>query len=158
VGLGTFAVTAARSLLFRAGMSPAPIVEQYMSRSIRTIGKHQTLAHAHELMRRHRVRHLPVLEGGRIVGIVSLRDLHLVETLRDVDPARVTVDDAMSAEPYVVAPGAALREVALEMARRKLGSAVVVRRNKVVGVFTTVDALRALADALPANAGRRAGS
>jgi acetoin utilization protein AcuB len=80
--------------------------------------------------------------------MVTVRDLHLVETLRDVDPQQVRVEEAMTPYPYVVAPDALLRDVCLEMADRKLGSAVVVSGHKVVGVLTTVDALRALADAL----------
>jgi acetoin utilization protein AcuB len=57
----------------------------------------------------------------------------------------------MSADPYTVPPGTALEEVAAAMAERKLGSAIVVDRGSVIGLFTTVDALRALA----ALAGRR---
>jgi acetoin utilization protein AcuB len=51
----------------------------------------------------------------------------------------------MAGEPYTVAPDAPLEEVATRMADRKLGSALVVDRGSVVGLFTTVDALRALA-------------
>jgi acetoin utilization protein AcuB len=99
-------------------------------------------------MRRQRIRHLPVLHGGKLVGLVSLRDLHLVETLPDVDPKLVSVEDAMSQDVYSVRPDASLRDVVREMARRKLGSAVVMSGRKVVGMFTTVDALRVLARTL----------
>jgi len=123
-------------------------VEHYMTRSPYTIGQEQTLAAAHDLMRIHQIRHLPVLHGGRVVGMVSMRDLHLVETLPDVNPEHITVEDAMTGDPYRVAPQASLCEVAREMAEKRLGSAIVVEGNKVVGVFTTVDALTALADVL----------
>ena len=118
----------------RAFMTPSPVV----------IGHDQTLAYAHRVMREHEVRHLPVLDGGRLVGVVSQRDLHLVETLRDVDPERVTVEEAMTPEPFTVHPEAPLAEIARAMADHKYGSAVVVEDGKVVGIFTTVDALRAL--------------
>jgi acetoin utilization protein AcuB len=52
----------------------------------------------------------------------------------------------MSTDVYKVPPDAALRSVAREMAKRKLGSAIVTEGNRVQGVFTTVDALRALAE------------
>lgn len=123
-------------------------VRDYMTASPHTIGSEQTLARAHELMREHGIRHLPVLHGGKLAGLLSLRDLHLVETLKDVDPAKVTVDEAMSGEPFVVAPGASLAQTARTMADKKLGSAIVAEGNKVVGVLTTTDALRALADAI----------
>jgi acetoin utilization protein AcuB len=125
-------------------------VRQYMTEAPHTVGAEQTLAAAHELMRKYQVRHLPVLHGGKLVGLLSVRDLHLVETLPDVDPNQVLVEEAMSGEPFTVRPDADLAEVAAEMAEQKLGSAVVTDGTKVIGVLTTVDALRALADALTA--------
>lgn len=123
-------------------------IRDYMTESPHTIGSEQSLAKAHALMREFGIRHLPVLHGGKLAGMVTVRDLHLVETLKDVDPESVRVEEAMTSEPYVVEPTALLRAVASEMAERKLGSAIVVDGKKVVGVFTTVDGLRALADAI----------
>jgi acetoin utilization protein AcuB len=123
-------------------------VSEYMTRSPASIGAEQPLSVAHDLMRKKRIRHLPVLHGGKLVGIVSLRDLHLVETLEGVTPDRVSVEEAMSPDVYCVTSDAPLKGVVREMARRKLGSAIVTRGTKVVGVFTTVDALRALDQAL----------
>ena len=120
-------------------------IQKYMTRAPHTIGQEQTLDAAHDVMRQHGVRHLPVLEGGKLVGVLSQRDLHLVETLRDVNPATTTVDEAMTADVYITGPDAALDEVASQMAEHKYGSAVIVERGKVVGMFTTVDALLALA-------------
>lgn len=115
-----------------------------MSRTPYTIGEDQPLSAAHKVMRERDVRHLPVLAGGQLVGVLSQRDLHLIESLEDVDPDHVTVSEAMSSEVFTVAPRASLRKVATEMAKRKLGSAIVVDKNTVVGVFTTIDALDAL--------------
>jgi acetoin utilization protein AcuB len=122
-----------------------PTIRQFMTRNPHTIGREQSLEVAHRVMREHRVRHLPVLEGGKLVGVLSQRDLHLIETLRDVDPATTTVDEAMTMDVYVAAPNTPLAEVAHVMAENKYGSAVVVDRAKIVGMFTTVDALSALA-------------
>jgi len=126
----------------------ARLIAEYMTRAPHSIGRDQSLASAQLLMRKRRIRHLPVLHGGRLVGMLSLRDIHLIETLSDVDADEVTVEEAMSPDVYRVAPTKPLRQVAAHMARRKLGSAGVVEDGKVVGVFTTVDALRALADGL----------
>lgn len=123
-----------------------PPIKTYMTATPHTIGADQTIARAHAIMREHRVRHLPVLSGGRLVGVLSERDLHLVETLREVDPEVVRVDEAMSPEVYVVAPDAPLDEVVKDMAVHKYGSAVVVDHAHVVGIFTTVDVCRAFAD------------
>jgi acetoin utilization protein AcuB len=124
---------------------PTTIVERFMSPAPVTIAPERTLADAHRLMRERNIRHLPVVDRGRLVGLLSQRDLYLLETLASVDPAAETVGEAMSAEPYAVAPDAPLELVAVEMADRRIGSAVVVDRGAVVGLFTTVDALRALA-------------
>lgn len=125
-----------------------PHVDHYMTTSPHTIGHDQKLTQAHRMMRDHHIRHLPVLQGGKLVGVLSDRDLHLVETLRDVDPDRVLVEEAMSPTVFTVSPRAQLDEVVAEMAQHKYGSAIVVDHDKVVGVFTTIDALRAFADLL----------
>lgn len=121
-------------------------IARYMTKSPLSIGADQSLGSAQRLMRKNRIRHLPVLRGGRLVGLLSLRDVHLVETFADVDPEEVSVDEAMSSDVYRVSPNTPVQKVAGEMARRKLGSAVVVEGNKVLGLFTTVDALRLLAE------------
>jgi acetoin utilization protein AcuB len=85
-----------------------------------------------------------VLDGGKLVGILSQRDLFFTESLHDVDAMTVPVEDAMSTEVYVVAPEKPLGEVAARMVECKYGSAVVVRDGQVIGIFTTTDALRVL--------------
>jgi acetoin utilization protein AcuB len=119
-----------------------------MTTSPHSVGQEQTLAVAHQIMREHRIRHLPVLHGGHLVGMLTERDLHLVETLKDVDPTKVTVEDAMSTQVYCVEPDTGLDAVTREMAEHKYGSAVVMQNQKVVGIFTTVDACAALAELL----------
>lgn len=122
-------------------------IAEFMTKNPHSIGVEQTLSVAQVLMRKRHIRHLPVLHGGRLVGLLSLRDIHLVETLSDVDPDKVTVEDAMSSDVYQVPSTAPLTQVAGEMAKRKLGSAVVVDNGKIVGLFTTTDALSVLAQA-----------
>lgn len=123
-------------------------IDQYMTRSPHTIGHHQTLAAAHGMMNQLKVRHLPVLEGGKLIGLLSERDLMFVETLRTVDREVVKVGDAMSLDIFTVHPKDSVRKIAAQMADHKYGSAIVVDGKQVVGVFTTVDALRALAQLL----------
>ncbi len=125
-----------------------PTIQKYMTTSPHTIGDDQPMSVAHRSMREHRIRHLPVLHDGKIVGLVSDRDLHLIETLQDVDPRQVEVSEAMTQDPYVVPPDAPLDQVVATMAEKKYGSAIVVQNGKVVGIFTTVDACRAFADLL----------
>jgi acetoin utilization protein AcuB len=125
-----------------------PTVKRYMTTSPHSIGLAQSLEHAHKVMREHRIRHLPVLDGSTLYGVISDRDLHLIETLRDVDPKKVTVEEAMTPVVYTVSPDAPLDEVSKEMAEHKYGCAIVLDHGNVVGVFTTTDGMRALADLL----------
>jgi acetoin utilization protein AcuB len=146
--------------LQRATWAPSPVPEEVtMSKSIPKIQKFMTtvpicinrtdtVAVAHKVMRDHDIRHLPVVDGDNLVGIISQRDLHLIETLKDVDAEKVAVEDAMTTNPYTVSPDADLDEVVAEMAEQKYGSALVVQNHKVVGVFTTVDAMRAFSELL----------
>lgn len=121
-------------------------VGAWMTPQPHTIGDDQSLAVARERMHHLHVRHLPVLHGGHLVGVVSERDIALVEALQGVDISRVRVDEAMSAEPWTVGADALLTEIAAHMAEQRIGTAIVVEgEDHVVGVFTTTDALRALA-------------
>jgi len=127
-------------------------VRTYMSTSPITIGAAQSMAAASQLMKDHAIRHLPVLRGGQLVGVVSDRDVKIVEALPDVDPESVSVDEAIGQEAYSDAPDDDRGQVARHVHTHKYGSAVVMEGKKVVGIFTTIDALAALADALGAKA------
>ena len=119
-------------------------VADRMTRTPHLIGIEQTMAAAHKLMRSNGIRHLPVMHGGKLVGIVSQRDLNLVQSLEDVDPEEIRVEEAMTQDVYAVPPKTPLKEVVNEMSERKLGSAIVVDGQQIVGVFTTIDALDTL--------------
>jgi acetoin utilization protein AcuB len=125
-----------------------PQIRKYMTTDVQTIGDEQPMSVAHHMMRQQHIRHLPVLHDGKLIGVVSDRDLRLIETLQDVDPTKVAVSEAMTTDTYVVGPDAGLDEVVARMAANKYGSAVVTDHGHVVGIFTTVDACSALADLL----------
>ena len=124
----------------------------------RRVGDHMTaapvcvqldadLAEAVNLMQEHHIRHLPVMDAGSLTGVVSDRDLAMIESLLPDEWERICVAEAMTPEPYSVQPDAALWEVAKHMAQEKFGCAVITdARGAVVGLFTTTDALRVLAD------------
>lgn len=108
------------------------------------------LRQARQMMHEHDVRHLPVRDGTRLVGVLSDRDVK-----RALDPAlglppanELFVEDAMTRDPYVVETTTPLDEVLLTMADEHIGSALVVKQKKLVGIFTAVDAFRAFAELL----------
>lgn len=113
-----------------------------------SIGHDQTMATAAARLRQQDIRHLPVLRGGRLIGILSDRDIALVESLAGVDPEEVKVEEAMTEEPYAVGPETPLGDVVEHMARHKYGATVVVDGDRPVGIFTTVDALLLARDLL----------
>lgn len=127
---------------------PIPTIQKFMTTSPHSIGVEQPLSVAHTMMRDHHIRHLPVLHGGKLLGMLTERDLRLVESLAGVDPTKVKVEDAMSTVVYSVQPDAPLDEVVATMGEHKYGSVVVMQNEKVVGIFTTVDVCRAFADLL----------
>lgn len=147
----------ARDLLLHIGMNPerdtvskskrtrkALTIGDVMTPQPLTIGRDQKLVIAHKMMTENRVRHLPVLERGDLVGIVSQRDLYFVETIAGVDKFADKVEDAMTTDARKFDPETPLVDVAREMFEHKLGCAVVVERDRVVGIFTAMDAVRIL--------------
>jgi acetoin utilization protein AcuB len=125
-----------------------PPIQRYMTRQPWTIERSATLAAAHDLMRSHTIRHLPVMDHGKLVGIVSERDLHLMETLPDASPDDVTVDEAMTDVVYVASPDDDTADVVDRMSTAKLGSVVIMSDDRVLGIFTSIDALAVLASVL----------
>lgn len=112
-----------------------------------TIDIEQTLAEAKRRMSELNVRHLPVLEGERLVGILSDRDVALASGVGATLEA-TSVGTAMTAGPYAVGPEEPLVAVLAAMWRQNVGSALVVKDAQVVGVFTMMDAVRLLGQTL----------
>ena len=129
-------------------MKAIPTVQKYMTYVPKSIGYDQPIEQAMDVMRKMHLRHLPVLKGGKIVGILTDRDIKLVIGFKDVDAATLTVEEAYTPEPYVTKPDAPLNEVVAHMAEHKYGCALVVDNGKLVGIFTEVDAYKALAELL----------
>jgi CBS domain-containing protein len=103
-----------------------------------------------QLIRQHRIRHVPVQDDGKVVGIISERDLsRLVNpSLPPVNKARIRASEVMLADPYVVEVDAPLARAVSEMAERHIGSAIVVKRGKLAGILSVTDVCRALAELL----------
>jgi acetoin utilization protein AcuB len=120
-----------------------PTVKDYMTAIPRWIGPHEPLLTARDVMSSATIRHLPVVDNAKLVGMIAASDLAGAHGL-----AGRIVADVMTPEPYAVAATTPLNVVAREMARRRIGSAVVMDGKTIAGILTEVDALNALADAL----------
>ena len=108
------------------------------------------LAEAHAFLRERQIRHLPVTRNGELAGILTDRDIKLAlgPDLGSPPERELRVADVYQPETYVVDAGQRLEDVAATMAERHVGSALVTRGGKLVGIFTTTDACRALARVL----------
>ena len=122
-------------------MTPTPI----------TVERTTTLAEASRLMKEHDIRHLPVVAGDRLVGIITERDISFVRSFELVDPTKVSVYGAMAEELYTVSPDAPVSEVVSLMAQKKLGSVIIVQGKQIVGLLTTVDVCRAFSELIGAS-------
>ena len=127
---------------------PIPAISKYMTTTPHVVDGSVTLAAASKLMREHGIRHLPVVSGEKLLGVITERDISFAESFSIVDAEKATVQGAMTEEPYSASPETPLDEVVATMAEKKYGSAIIVQNKHVVGVFTTVDACRALSELL----------
>jgi len=109
-----------------------------------TIAHDSVLSEAAAIMSEHGIRHLPVMREGVLVGILSERDVTVVRSLHTVTLDTVTAGKIMTDAPFAVGPDTPLSDVVSRMANKRLGSAIIEEDGRVTGIFTTVDALRAL--------------
>lgn len=125
-------------------------VGQRMTKNPVTIPADLNLSDATQRMFDHGIRHLPVIDDGHVVGVVSERDLALVKSIPGVEEERVRVVEAMTEHPYMVAPNTPLLEVIDAMCERKIGTALVMDEGEIRGIFSVIDGLAALRDRLRA--------
>ncbi len=131
-------------------MSRIPMIRSVMTPFPYAIDADAPLTQARAMMVEHGVRHLPVTHDDQLVGVVTDRDLK-----RALDPSlglpprnELYVKDVCVFEPYVVDMGEPLDRVLRHLAQTHIGSALVVRKGRVVGIFTTIDACRCFAEHL----------
>lgn len=129
-------------------MKAIPKVQKFMTYIPKSIDYDQTLSSATEMLRKLHIRHLPVLKDGKIVGILSDRDIKFISGFKDIDPKTLTVENAYTPDPYCTSPETPLNEVLAEMAEKKYGCALIVDNEKLVGIFTEVDAFKAFSELL----------
>lgn len=124
-------------------------IEDVMTLCPHSVGLDQNIEVAKMLLQKHGFHHLPVLDGGRLLGIVSDRDVKFALGWSGSQVATLSVRDVYTPEPYIVEPTTPLLEVLRVMERDQIGCTLVaINKDKLVGIFTTTDACRCFADQL----------
>jgi CBS domain-containing protein len=132
-------------------------VEQRMTRDVVTLEQGQSLRDAMGVMQRHRIRHAPVLDGDRLVGILTDRDVKRAtpSLLSGIDReqydrvlSQTRVGQVMTRNPYSVTPTTSLRDAVKLFVDRKFGALPVVEAGRLVGILTQTDLLRAFYETL----------
>lgn len=123
-------------------------IKDVMSPATFTCASDDSLHDAQEAMARHGIRHLPVLQGNQLVGVLSDRDVAVALSFKGANPKNTTAGEVCARDIYVSHPESALAEVAKAMAAHRYGSTVITTGDDVVGIFTTTDASRTLAELL----------
>ena len=130
-------------------------VRRWMSKNPETVSPTTDLIDAYERMRQHRIRHLPVVSDGLLVGIISDRDLRHALPV----PSRkgeaipygknlfdTPVERLMTATPLTTDPDATIAEAAQILCRNKVSALPVVEHGKLVGIVTSEDLLWAFTE------------
>jgi acetoin utilization protein AcuB len=128
------------------------MVKERMNPSPITVTSDDSLHDALEMLHRYNIRELPVVEHGNLIGIVTDRDLRQVAPsyplFRDQEEIKyfsrnLKVATAMTPDPMVVAPDSSLVEAATKLDTYRIGSLPVVDKEKLVGIISVSDILKA---------------
>ena len=127
------------------------VVREIMMRSPVTLKPDDALTLASDVISLGRIRHIPVVEGGRLVGLLSERDLigaaateifRLKQKQKSALLKSVLIKDVMKKKVITVAPDTKIKDAAHVMADKKIGCVPVVSEGALVGLVTTTDILR----------------
>ncbi|MCG8369884.1 MAG: CBS domain-containing protein [Proteobacteria bacterium] len=120
-------------------------INAIMSTNLITVAPSATLAEARRLMQEHRIHHIPVVEGDKLVGLVTLTNV-LAATdsfLRDdssrIHANEIGIEDAMVTDVATVDVNAGLRHAALFLEKHQIGCLPVLDDDRLVGIITDTD-------------------
>ncbi|HWH79991.1 MAG TPA: CBS domain-containing protein [Candidatus Binatus sp.] len=127
-----------------------PIVGAVMTSFPYFVEADDSVIKVEKMMDDHDIRHLPVQESRKLVGIVSERDLHhfINRAASTESKLKIRARDVMVAHPCVAAFNTPLNAVVAQMARRHIGSVIIVRHGKLAGILSSIDVCRILAEYL----------
>ena len=118
-----------------------------MSGPVYIVSPAENIAHARNLMLKHKISRLLVMDNGKLAGIITKKDIGY--RLRQSEPVwrrrpidHIPVSQFMTADPFCLSPGTAIREIAARMVNCMISGFPVVENGEVVGVVTKSDMMR----------------
>ena len=138
-------------------------IERWMKMTVHTVKPRDSVAHARALLEEHRINQLPVVHNGKLVGIVTDRDLRDAPRVVEIassaaagvqqgkaDPESIAVESVMTTNVITLKPGDSIEEAARLMRRERFGALPIVEKGVLRGILTRSDLL----DVLLAMSGR----
>lgn len=128
-------------------------VTEIMTKDLVKLNPTQSLYDAEKLFNKHSIRHIPVVEGDRVVGVISRSDLLRIsyadlneneETVDSVVYDMYTLPQVMTRVPVTVESDTTIKEVAEILSKQSFHSIPVVEQGKLVGIVTTTDLINYL--------------
>lgn len=125
-------------------------VSDWMSRGVLAVEAFDSIAVARQVMAKHRINQLPVVEGEKLVGIVTDRDIRdayptsiMINRAKEIDKfaESYTVEEVMTYNVMSVGPQTPLAAAVKLLRRHRIGSLPVVEKEKLVGIITRSDIL-----------------
>lgn len=116
-----------------------------------SVGPQEKISDAKQLMMKHSIKHLPVVEESRVVGVLTDRDIKLRQAVSSDSDFHMSarVESVCVMNPYTATPLASLSDVLSTMMKKRIGSAIIVDNDGgLLGIFTNMDACRILLDVL----------
>ena len=122
-------------------------VNKYMTKTPSFVSKDEKVLNAKKMMYQLGCTHLPVLEAGNVVGVISERDILYLFQIESEDIENLTVEEAMTEDFYAANVDDDITSVSRYMADNRIGSAIILdHNNKLAGIYTYTDALKAIVD------------
>ena len=132
-------------------------IEDWMTRNVKTVKPRDTIEHARALMETHRIDQLPVVHNKQLVGIVTEGDISDVSPSvydiaegqlphpqrRQSDHLHVRIEEVMTQKPITLSPSDPVHAAAAIMERERFGAIPIVSKNRLVGIVSRSDVLRA---------------
>jgi acetoin utilization protein AcuB len=116
------------------------LIQDVMQRGVVVVAPETRLAEAVRLLQRRGIRHLPVLDQGALVGIISDRDVKTAMA-SGADMERLTAGDVMTRDVLTTAPMFAVEEAARVMVTERISALPVTEAGRLVGIVTETDIL-----------------